>query len=245
MISTSALMGLRPIAFSRFCSQSGEGPFLTPRTTRPANTGQASALSLSKSSLIGTGSAKLPFTGLMASALSLPRPAAARSRAMPRTPRQSGRLGVMATSMTASSRPSAFAAGLPILADAGSSMMPLCSSDNSSSRSDSSMPLDSTPRILALVRVRPEPGMVLPTGANTAFNPARALGAPHTTCNRSLPVSTSHTWSLSALGCFSHFKTCATRNGASVVAGSNTSSTSSPMRVSISAISATLARVSI
>ena len=86
--------------------------------------------------------------------------------------------------------------------------------------------------------------MWLPTGANTPFSPARAFGAPHTTCRRSVPVSTSQTWSLSALGCFSHLSTCATRNGASAAAGSNTSSTSSPMRVSVSAISATDASVS-
>jgi hypothetical protein len=48
VISTSALMGRKPIAFSRFCSQAGLGPFLTPRTTRPAKMGQAEALSLSK-----------------------------------------------------------------------------------------------------------------------------------------------------------------------------------------------------
>ena len=63
-----------------------------------------------------SGLAKPPLTGLIVSFFSLPRPAAARSRAMPRTPRQSGRFGVTAISITASSRPSAAAAGLPILA---------------------------------------------------------------------------------------------------------------------------------
>ena len=52
------------------------------------------------------------------------RPAAARSRAMPRTPRQSGRLGVTLISITGSSRPSASAAGRPVFVSAGRSMMP-------------------------------------------------------------------------------------------------------------------------
>src|SRR5262245_31575791 len=62
----------------------------------PGKTGQASTFALSNSSAIGIGLAKPPLTVRPASALSLPRPAAARSRAMPRTPRQSGRFGVMA-----------------------------------------------------------------------------------------------------------------------------------------------------
>ena len=42
-----------------------------------------------KSSLMGIGLGKLPLTGFTVSGFSLPRPAAARSRATPRTPRQS------------------------------------------------------------------------------------------------------------------------------------------------------------
>ncbi len=44
VISTSALIGRKPIAVSRFCSQAGDGPFLTPRTRRSAKAGQSSAL---------------------------------------------------------------------------------------------------------------------------------------------------------------------------------------------------------
>ena len=40
-MSTSALIGRSPIAVSRFCSQAGDGPFLTPRTRRSANAGQS------------------------------------------------------------------------------------------------------------------------------------------------------------------------------------------------------------
>ena len=35
-MSTSALIGLRPMARSRFCIHSGEGPLLTPRTSLSA-----------------------------------------------------------------------------------------------------------------------------------------------------------------------------------------------------------------
>ena len=39
-MSTSALIGLKPIARSRFCIHSGEGPLVTPRTSRKAKAGQ-------------------------------------------------------------------------------------------------------------------------------------------------------------------------------------------------------------
>ena len=46
------------------------------------------------------------------------------------------------------------------------------------------------------------PGMKAPGGTNTPFMPARAFGAPHTTCTGSpVPVSTMHTRSRSAFGC--------------------------------------------
>ena len=63
------------------------------------------------------------------------------------------------------------------------------------------MPLLSTPRIAVAFKVIPVPGMKEPTGANTPFRPARAFGAPHTTCRRSPPISTTQTRNLSAFGC--------------------------------------------
>ena len=45
VISTSALIGRRPIEVRRFCSHSGEGPFLTPRTSRSAKPGHSVASS--------------------------------------------------------------------------------------------------------------------------------------------------------------------------------------------------------
>src|SRR4051812_15294015 len=56
------------------------------------------------------------------------------------------------------------------------------------------MPRLSTPRILPMPSVMFLPGMKAPGGTNTPFMPARALGAPQTTCTGSPdPVSTMHT----------------------------------------------------
>src|SRR5262245_5365876 len=99
------------------------------------------------------------------------------------------------------------------------------------------MPRLSTPRILPTLRSRPVPGMCVPGGANTPFMPARALGAPHTTCTGApFPVSTMHTCSRSAFRCFSAEMTRATVNGASSLALSSTRSTSSPLMVRRSTI---------
>jgi len=89
-----------------------------------------------------------PGTTPPSTGLSLPRPAAARSRATPRTPRQSPRLGVMAISITGSSSPKSLAKDSPTGASAAMSMMPSCSSDRPISRSETSMPLEAWPRIL-------------------------------------------------------------------------------------------------
>ena len=47
------------MAVSRRCSHSGEGPFFTPRISRPANTGHISGASIR--TVIGEG--KVPATG--------------------------------------------------------------------------------------------------------------------------------------------------------------------------------------
>ncbi len=44
------------------------------------------------------------------------------------------------------------------------------------------------------------PGIQVPTGEKTDFMPARALGAPHTTCTGAPPASTVQTRRRSALG---------------------------------------------
>ena len=92
------------MAVSRFCSQSGEGPFLTPFTSRRPKAGQSDGVS-PKSSVTFTGQGNLPFTGFGGRSLKVPIEAAPRSRAMPLTPVQSGRLGVRLISITGSLTP--------------------------------------------------------------------------------------------------------------------------------------------
>src|SRR6266571_6653242 len=124
-------------------------------------------------------------------------------------------------------------------------MMPSWSSEICNSNSDTSMPRLSTPRILPTPSVMFLPGMKAPGGTNTPFMPARALGAPHTTCTGSpAPVSTMHTRRRSAFGCCWAEITRAMVNGASILPRSATLSTSSPIMVSLSTIAASGASVS-
>src|SRR5258708_5711176 len=90
VISTSALIGRSPIEVRRFCSHSGDGPFLTPRTSRSAKPGQR----LASSTVTFTGQGNSPLIGLIEGSMNLPMSAAERSRAMPCTPAQSCRFGV-------------------------------------------------------------------------------------------------------------------------------------------------------
>ena len=99
--STSRLIGLSPIERSRACSHSGLGPFATPRTVRPSTHGHASRSVISQRS----GEGNRPSTGPGAQSRSVPSPAAARSRATPRTLSASPRFGVTAISITGSSIP--------------------------------------------------------------------------------------------------------------------------------------------
>ena len=76
------------------------------------------------------------------------------------------------------------------------------------------------------------------------IKPSLAFAAPHTTFKISLPpVVTSQTFSLSALGCFSAFKTLAILNLPKSPEFSFTLSTSSPIFMSRSIISFSLADV--
>ena len=61
----------------------------------------------------GSGSRSCPCTGERSRGVSRPRPDAARSRAMPATPRQSARSGVTLTSISGSSSPMTWAKGAP------------------------------------------------------------------------------------------------------------------------------------
>ena len=54
------------------------------------------------------------------------------------------------------------------------------------------MPRLSTPRMVPTPSVMFLPGMKVPGGENTPFMPARALGAPHTTCTGSPDAGVDH-----------------------------------------------------
>ena len=77
------------------------------------------------------------------------------------------------------------------------------------------MPRLSTPRMVPTPSVMFLPGMKVPGGENTLTSPARAFGAPHTTCTGAppSPVSTMQTRNRSALGCCSAEITRAMVNG--------------------------------
>ena len=147
------------------------------------------------------GLLKVVLTGDRSRAFSSPSPAAARSLAIPRTPRQSARSGVIAISIMGSSKPAILANPSPILLSLGSSIIPSCSSEIPISRSEHNIPLDASPLITPFFNSSPVEGILAPAGAKTPLIPVRAFGAPQTTCTFSEPVSTIQTRNLSALGC--------------------------------------------
>ena len=116
-------------------------------------------------------------------------------------------------------------------------MMPSWSSEICSSAAEHSMPRLSTPRMVPMPSVMFLPGMKVPGAENTLTRPARAFGAPQTTCTGAppSPVSTMQTRRRSALGCCSAEITRAMVNGESSLALSSMFSTSSPIMVSLSA----------
>ncbi len=105
--------------------------------------------------------------------------AAATSKAMPRTLKQSARLGVSLISMLASGSARYSLRRAPTGALAGSSNRPDASASTPSSFAEQSMPNDSTPRSVAALIAMP-PGSVAPTVATGAASPTRAFGAPQT-----------------------------------------------------------------
>ena len=123
-------------------------------------------------------------------------------------------------------------------------MMPSCSSEISSSRSEQSMPSDATPRISVGFSTMSEPGIYVPEGANTPTNPVLAFRAPHTTCTSSVPVSTMHTRKRSALGCWVAEITRATVKSDNFAPRSVMPSTSRPIIVNFAEISSSDASVS-
>jgi hypothetical protein len=98
---------------------------------------------------------------------------------------------------------------------------------------------------LAGLEIDAGPRDVTAGGAKTPFMPARALGAPQTTCTGVPdPVSTMQTRRRSAFGCWRASVTLAMVKERSFSAGLESSSSSSPRWVSASAISPAGASVS-
>src|SRR5438876_8436878 len=108
------------------------------------------------------------------------------------------------------------------------------------------MPRLSTPRMVPMPSVMFLPGMKVPGAENTLTRPARAFGAPQTTCTGAppLPGSTMQTRKRSAFGCGSAEITRAMEKGANALAWSSRCSTSSPIMVSLSASFSTGSSVS-
>ena len=98
-MSTSALIGRNPTEISRSCNHCGDGPFFTFRTVRPSTQLHASVSSIAQSTALGP----TPASATGANGRNVPSPAAARSRATPRTDSASPRFGVTAMSITGSS----------------------------------------------------------------------------------------------------------------------------------------------
>ena len=143
MASTTLLMGRSPTARSRAWSHAGEGPMVTPLTTRAVNRWQRSGASIKTRASARAGSPD-SFSATAGGRKRAP-VSADSSRAMPTMERQSGRFGVISTSSTWSSRPSVATRSAPGRAPSSSRIPASCASPIPSSRSEQSMPCDSTP----------------------------------------------------------------------------------------------------
>ena len=107
------------------------------------------------------------------------------------------------------------------------------------------MPRLSTSRIFPTFSAAPVAGITVPGGAKIVRSPARAFGAPQTTCTvAASPTSTMQTRNRSAFGCGSADTIRAVRNGTSAAPAFSTPSTSSPIAESVSVTRSTEASVS-
>ena len=119
-----------------------------------------SLLSLSSLEIINCfGLSKLPSISSIFNGFKLPKPAAAKSLAIPLTPRQSALFGVIPIVITGSPRPDQSRKFDPILALLSSSIIPSCSSEISNSRSEHIIPNDFSPLISPTASLRSIPGI--------------------------------------------------------------------------------------
>ena len=129
--------------------------------------------------------------------------------------------------------------GMPSFVSAGRMSRPAESSVMPSSFAEQSMPKLSTPRSAACLISMPL-GSFAPTVASGTLSPTLKFFAPHTTWNSAEPpMSTCVTDSLSALGCCTDSRICATTTPRRPSPGRSTPSISSPAAVSLRASSST------
>ena len=135
--------------------------------------------------------------------ISLPKPVAARSLAIPLTPKQSDLFGVMDRSIKLVCFFEKYLVPIFLLKfSCFNSIIPSLSSDKFNSDSEHNIPCEVTPLISVTDNFILFFGIIELGGAYTVNNPSLAFGAPQTTFNIFPPISTSQTFNLSALGCF-------------------------------------------
>ena len=109
--------------------------------------------------------------------------------------------------------------------------MPSCSSDISNSLSEHIIPSLLTSLIFEAFKLIFNPGIKSPGVATTTFIPLLTFGAPQTILSIPMLDFTSHTFNLSAFGCFSTFSISPTDNCPRDFLGSTRDSTSNPVSV--------------
>ena len=165
---------------------------------------------------------------------------AAKSRATPKYPVQSGRFLVTSRSNTTSeSTPSASYTSSPNAVPCGRMSRPLPSELNPISVPEHSIPSLSIPKIPRCVMTRPS-GILVPSVANGTMSPACMLVAPHHTCRSTpSPASTYTRVTFAASGCFSRRSTFAVTTPFTGVPTRSTDSTAKPSSVMRAAIAST------
>ena len=181
-MSTSAEIGRSPIASSRSLQPARARPVAARRGC--GGRGTAGRPCRGPRDAIAIGERKRPGDRRRVERLQRPSPAAARSRAMPRTPRQSARFGVTLMSITGivETERARRRARRPARRR-GSSMMPvvIVAERQLVGRAQHAARGDAADRAFLQHRAGARDGRRRPA-RRRRFMPARALGAPHTTC---------------------------------------------------------------
>ncbi len=196
--STTLLIGRIPAARRLAFSQAGDGPIRTPSKARAMKRGQRSGHSTTTAA--ASSSPADPGSDAQGGGASGAPVEAWTSRAIPYTPRQSGRFGVISNSITSVPSGRTSSSRVPGRAGESSSRIPACSTPTASSTSERIIPSLTTPRSLAAFSLAP-PGSTAPGRATATVWPAATFGAPQTiVAGPASPMSTAHTRRRSASG---------------------------------------------